>query len=51
METQIMPSTQTPTEEQDPIESFPREDQSKDVRDAVDHGLDCDCGVTVSLLF
>jgi len=41
-----MPLTETQTEEQDPIDSFPSEGQAKEV---LDHGLDCDCGVTVSL--
>jgi hypothetical protein len=49
METQIVPSAQNQTEDLDPIDSFPPERQSKDVREVVDHGLDCACGVMVSL--
>ena len=41
-----MPSAETETAEQDSIESYPSEGQPKE---PLDHGLDCDCGVTVSL--
>ena len=45
-----MPFAQTQTEDQDPIQSFRSEPQAqaRGVRNVVDHGLDCDCGVTVS---
>jgi hypothetical protein len=44
-----MPSTETETAEQDSIESYPSGSQPKESLGVVDHGLDCDCGVTVSL--
>ena len=44
-----MPSAEIETAEQDSIQSFPSEGQPKEPLDVVDHGLDCDCGVTVSI--
>jgi len=45
METQL---TEIHTKTLDLIESF-SDDTAKAVTNVVDHGLDCDCGVTVGL--